>query len=412
MWLDSIPRKFYSSLNPSDFSEDENIDVNAAINFFIELHNAEVLEARYIIKCPVCNELCTIDHNKRKESYECDECGNDFVPEPYCKNGDIIYKLIKEKSINKNTSQSKIVDAAIALLSEETERSNVIRLEDIMTKNSSTRQVDIMKSTRIEKFDMAIITAVQDTEYRAVLDLPCNWHEFRIENDDTIYQKSTWEKNDKSISVVAACAFSMGMPAAATLTMKMITNFEPSYIAMVGIAGGIEEDLEIGDIIIVDQSWNYENGKRVYNEEQELDIFKPEPIPLRVEQSIIEEIKNYIFDKKNISAIADKWTYSNIKRKLSARIGAMACGSAVVTSPTTLKQITEGNRKVLGVEMESYGVLCAAHVSKNPKPTVIIAKSVSDHANKNKIDDTQPYAAYTSARFLYNFSLDILIDKF
>ncbi len=46
-----------------------------------------------------------------------------------------------------------------------------------------------------------------------------------------------------------------------------------------------------------------------------------------------------------------------------------------------------------------YGVMSAVEYAKSPQPTAIIIKSVCDFADKNKNDDWQKYASYTSAAF-------------
>ena len=53
----------------------------------------------------------------------------------------------------------------------------------------------------------------------------------------------------------------MGMTAAGVLTMKMISNFKPKYVIMVGIAAGIAHKNEVdqiyGDVVVPDIVWDY-----------------------------------------------------------------------------------------------------------------------------------------------------------
>ena len=60
------------------------------------------------------------------------------------------------------------------------------------------------------------------------------------------------------------------------------------------------------------------------------------------------------------------------------------------------KQVLTGFKETEGVEMEGYGVAYAATHAINPKPHVIIAKSVCDFADERKSDVFQQFAAYTS----------------
>ena len=74
---------------------------------------------------------------------------------------------------------------------------------------------------------------------------------------------------------------------------------------------------------------------------------------------------------------------------------------AVIASEQKIKDLKASARKLIGIEMESYGVFYAAeHAHKlRPKYTISI-KSASDLADKNKTDKYQPYASYTSAAIM------------
>jgi nucleoside phosphorylase len=55
------------------------------------------------------------------------------------------------------------------------------------------------------------------------------------------------------------------------------------------------------------------------------------------------------------------------------------------------------HRKLLGIEMEAYGVMCAADDLPTPQPRAIVLKGVSDFADSAKSDAFREYAAYVSA---------------
>jgi nucleoside phosphorylase len=84
-------------------------------------------------------------------------------------------------------------------------------------------------------------------------------------------------------------------------------------------------------------------------------------------------------------------------------IGLLASGAAVVQSPQIIDEILKSSRKVIGLEMEAYGIFQAAHLARPPRPRVLVAKSVADFADNRKDDRWQEYASATSARFIYEF---------
>ena len=87
--------------------------------------------------------------------------------------------------------------------------------------------------------------------------------------------------------------------------------------------------------------------------------------------------------------------------------GPLASGTAVVANKTVLqKQVMTSFQNTEGVEMEGYGVAYAASHSLEPRPNVIIAKSVCDFADERKDDSYQKFAAYTSCEFV-----KVLLEK-
>ncbi|WP_445219608.1 hypothetical protein ACKWRH_05310 [Bradyrhizobium sp. Pa8] len=61
---------------------------------------------------------------------------------------------------------------------------------------------------------------------------------------------------------------------------------------------------------------------------------------------------------------------------------------------------SQQNRKLLGIDMESYGVMAAGSEVSAPRPEALIIKGVSDFADSAKNDAYRHYAAYASAGIL------------
>jgi nucleoside phosphorylase len=84
-------------------------------------------------------------------------------------------------------------------------------------------------------------------------------------------------------------------------------------------------------------------------------------------------------------------------------LGILATGAAVVQNRDLVDEILSAFGKVVGLEMEAYAIFQAARLAQFPRSRVLAAKSVSDFTNKDKKDNWQQYAAFTSARFVYEF---------
>lgn len=256
-------------------------------------------------------------------------------------------------------------------------------------------------------FDIAIVTALPDPELSSILDLPANWKNHKVNNDSTSYYSGIFHAGDKRLSVIAGSSLQMGMPASAVLAMKMIYNFRPKYLAMAGIAAGVSGKCQLGDILIPDVTWDYGSGKISENSKGAVQ-FLPDPRPLTLSIELQEAVQEVKRESKYVDEIRRGWRGGKIKNSLEVVVGPLPSGSSVVQNRKAVEGVKAQQRKVIGIEMEAYGIFYAAANCHNPKPTPIAIKSACDFADPNKTDDYQAYAAYTSAQFLYRFALDYL----
>lgn len=255
-------------------------------------------------------------------------------------------------------------------------------------------------SKRVDEFsldcDVAIITAVR-IETEAVKKLSREWNRVNIKGDPTFYFSTNFNGKSGDIKVITAQQSEMGMAAASLLTTKLIFNFKPKHIIMVGIAAGIDKENNFGDIIIPNEVWVYSNGKYIHSDSDSLIQFKPDPksIPLNPEirELVSQDFGETLFQIKRDCEVSPSYELNVIN-------GPMACGSAVVANSEIIDNlVTNHSRKTIGLDMESYGVFYAAQNFNNQKTIPIIVKSICDFADSEKGDNYQNYAANTSAKF-------------
>lgn len=257
--------------------------------------------------------------------------------------------------------------------------------------------------------DCVVITAVP-TETESVLKCGLVWDKYLISGDPTTYYLSELEKNNRKIKLLLAQQNQMGMPAASVLTTKIIYAFSPKMICMVGIAGGRKGEVELGDLIIVSESWDYGSGKIQPKKNGEGMILSPEPHQINVFSAIKEYLMGNFDDL--LYEIRKNWNASNgnrICRDISIHVGALATGAAVVQDESVMTDfILPQNRKVLGVDMETYAVYYAASNTYNRRPAYLSIKGVCDFADTEKNDKFQQYAAYISIQFFLNVISELL----
>lgn len=290
------------------------------------------------------------------------------------------------------------------------------QLREIIFHLVKTRQRFIQSSFKKHLYDVAIITALPSPEFEAILRLNGgNWEKVIVEDDFIQYYKSTFCLEDKTRTIIAATADQMGMTAASHLTTKMILYFKPQFIIMGGITAGIKDrGLGFGDILIAEHSWDYGSGKII--EKSKADdsevtdtLFQPDTRDIQLSADLKAKVsdfkltKSYVLDK-----IQNEWVGEKPNTKLQLHLGPIASGSYVISSESTLNDIKDRQRKLLGVEMETYGVYYAAEHSPEPKTRAISIKSVCDYGDGEKNDKFQKYAAHTSASFIYHFIMSQL----
>jgi nucleoside phosphorylase len=253
------------------------------------------------------------------------------------------------------------------------------------------------------RWDLAILCALEDIELKAVLRLPWHWEpyaEFDSTDGSSYYVGRVTNKHGQILRVLAVAAPQMGMPAMAVLAMKVIEHFRPIYLATTGIAAAVKKapDINFGDVLFAEFSWDYGSGKLTV--EKGKASLSPDPRPIPADSDLR---KHFVAIKNNASALAtirDDWPGVKPATVLNIHLGPVASGAAVVADEKIVSDILVQHRKLIGIEMEIYGLFYAARHCIAPRPTALAIKSVCDYGDREKSDRYQPYAAYTSARVL------------
>jgi nucleoside phosphorylase len=267
-------------------------------------------------------------------------------------------------------------------------------------------------------FDIAIITAIYEPELRRVKEIISNPKKLVIQDDPTIYTTGTITRfNGEQINVVIASDDKMGMAGAATLATKMIFNFNPKYLVMLGICAGIKGKVKEGDIIVNELVWDYGSGKHIKIETSPgnfKEVFKPYINQINLDITLESIFKNVIFDNLYTSEIKQNWEKSNkvLSPEVTAVFGPFASGSAVIANDNIVSTINEHHGKLLGFDMEAYSIFYSCRYTSSNKTKAIVLKSVSDYGDGNKDnpdkDLLQDFAAFTSAQYFLQLAINDL----
>lgn len=257
--------------------------------------------------------------------------------------------------------------------------------------------------------DLAIVAALQDPELDAVLKgLPWSWQPLEIASDPTLYYRGTYFFEGQERIAYAARAPNMGMPSASILAAKLVFHFKPRCLAMPGICAGDAAEVQLGDIIVANPTWDYGAGK--HDELDGTKRFTPAafqmPLSARV-RGLAERLASNVADLEGIRTSY----YSPPPSVLRLHSGPMGSGAAVLGDEDKFKEVQSYHRKTIAIDMEAYGVMLAAYELPAPTPEGLVIKGVSDFANREKNSQeaqrARPYAAHASAQ-----ALRVLAEKY
>ena len=261
-------------------------------------------------------------------------------------------------------------------------------------------------------YDVAIINALQEKENEMIRSWDdCDWQEVKgIPDENVTYYSAILEKEGRKIRCVTAYADRMGMVATAVLTTKIINYFRPRYVFMTGICAGISSDkANFGDIIVAESVIDGASGK--YANKGEEHIFVPDYKMINTPASFLNKIRRLKEDRTLMDKIRNTYRPKvvNPNHILNVLVGPTASVPAVVADKQVIEDLKGQERKLVGLEMEAYGMYYAVDRSVKPQPQIVASlKSATDFADSKKSDDYQLYGAMTSSELLYHIILNEL----
>ncbi|MCL2386994.1 MAG: hypothetical protein FWC89_05500 [Defluviitaleaceae bacterium] len=397
-WIKWKPKEELVALTPMTFAKDAKITIEASNNFFEGLCESNLAKPKPRIKCDNCGDIITF-YGKDDDIYTCEICDGEISMD-YQDLENIVYSIDKNDFRNASFStQTEILKTF------RTEKNAADKMECLtMPKNTDAIEVNPVK--------IAIITALEkELNPLHSLIVDCT----SIGNGVYTYHEGFFINDDAKISVVAAHCHNMGMVATTGLTMDIIHKYKPEYVAMIGMAASLEgrNHHGYGDILVPSSILDYGSGK-IVEDSKSGKSFLFEPYMLDLDAGLMNKLKNFKRAQDVHRDIKDLFgrvaTTPNTELKLD--IGVMASGSAVVASKGfSDEMITPQHRKIIGIDMEIYGMFHACRYNDTEcKPKCFAMKSVVDYADNEKSDKFHDYACFVSANAIQRFALNHLCE--
>jgi nucleoside phosphorylase len=284
---------------------------------------------------------------------------------------------------------------------EEYDRMHTGWLERLKARTAYIVRAELASRQVVNRVDLAVVTALALPELEQVLRLDWSWGIPAALDQVTFVHEGRIHCGPSECSVVAAAAPRMGMVAAALLSAKIISQFHPKLLCMVGICAGVGAS-RIGDIVLGDPVWDWQSGK--YDKGKFL--IAPDQIDVPVE--VTERFRMMSQNRDWVIKAHEAFNGTKPDYVPACRQGPVASGSSVVADAKRVLDVKQQNRKLTAIEMEIYGVYAAAKDCAPPRPRCFAIKSVCDHGDGQKNDDYQVYAAYMSAMSLDHFARQYL----
>jgi nucleoside phosphorylase len=246
--------------------------------------------------------------------------------------------------------------------------------------------------------DLAILVALPSPELKQVLDVfSDSWRQEGQEG--VVFEVGSLDLGGEKLHVVAALQNDVGMVPASILATKTVNVWQPRFLAMVGICAGRLGQVQLGDIVVGQQMFDYGSGKLLEGR------LHPDYNPVSIDEGLCSLAKAFARDDAVAAEIRQQWPLPDSGRpptELNVHVGAMGSGAAVVSDDSVVEDIEKNKRSLLAVDMEAYGFARAAASAIVP-PRFIVVKGVQDFADAEKADTYREYAAFVSARWLHRF---------
>ncbi len=268
-----------------------------------------------------------------------------------------------------------------------------------------------------EKIKVVVISALrEELAFLLAMKEEFNWQDSVPLAGKYRYRLGTLRNQEGNTCKIAALSQpvdEMGLIDAAILSTIAISKLEPEYIVLIGICGGIEGSVNIGDIIIPRQAFHYQSGKLQGNGNLKKGLINARPDPVGV-TNIIDfwqkhgpnQIIKKAIDNEYIKTESGWKNLTTRPSSIALHYLNIASADLVNDHPDSIQTIEqEHDRKAIAFDMESLAVLKAA---AELGTKAIIIKSVSDIPTEESRRETQEnyrdFAKFAATEAFYQFA--------
>lgn len=239
-------------------------------------------------------------------------------------------------------------------------------------------------------YDICVLNALRSPELEAIYESwPLHLGPEKLLRRNILCRTGTISLDGIDRRVACSHLSQMGPIASAHAATALLTEFRPRVLLMTGFCGGFADHVNIGDVVVAEKSWDWQAGK--WSDEGML------ATSLDQRAAASELVAAARGGEDELPGMHESFPGTKPEAVPKLVVGPMVTGSSVVASLDIQKVFRKQHRKMVGIDMECYGLYYAAENHAGAPVKTICIKAVSDLADRAKGNDFQSYCSHMSA---------------
>ncbi len=216
-------------------------------------------------------------------------------------------------------------------------------------------------------------------------------------------------KKNELLTLLLICQPRSGPVETAMHVKSLLHEFRPRFAAMTGICAGDKKKVKLGDLVVAEYAYHYEEGKVEIDKDRQK-IHSPQLMTHGTAKRILQYAHNFSTWEEPLAGMKPLKMKREHKRAEHTKclIAPMASGSAV-RSDNPFPELRLYNRKTAALDMEAAAFYLTLH--DFPDIYSLVVKGVCDYADMRKNDAYHRYAAHASAIYLLYFIREYVTEE-
>ncbi len=278
--------------------------------------------------------------------------------------------------------------------------------------------------------DVGIVIALKEEFTEFFNEIKTRYKSLRDEESGRYYYQFEYTNVDLNQHYQCMTTFvgEMGAVKAGLLTQRLISQWKPRTLVMLGIAAALSKDVHIGDVVIASQVDAYmENAKAIPAKGRNRYVFEFSGEVYRSSSDLLHAVRNFEFVHGNLfqdwrvhcerelqqlvpkESLEQLIASKRLRDQVQMVDGHLASGPTVGAAPAFKDWLKTRDRKYLALEMEAAGLMAAVYDQADPE-RILVLRAISDDGDERKEDldkmgegAFRRYAMHNAIRLLWRF---------